>query len=545
MLQTDLANLRLENEGETRHHIVAGQPALLLGGQLHNSTSSDLGRAREVFDQVVELGGNAVTATVSWHLIEPEEGRFDLTAVDELVAMARERDLALTLLWFGAFKNAASTYAPRWVRADTKRFPRAQLGEAARGGAFGLPGTPVLSVFSPNLRAADGRAFEILTEHLAALGAAQSAGGPLVMVQVENETGLLGAARDHSAAAERAWNAPVPPELVSWLVLHPEANGTAARLWREHGSRLHGTWAEVLGSSSGAEESFMAWGFASYCGELAALGARHLDVSYYANAWLGPQPGQDKPGQYPSGGPVFGQVDVWKAAAPQLSALCPDVYVDDVKAGTAGYWRQDNPVVIPESRLAVGNLLWAVGRGAVGFNVFGVDDLRTDGQFARAFQLLRGANQVIVQAQQEGRIRPVLLEAGQQARVEIGDLVWTLRASAEVLESMFLDAGVQVRTQAAQVLPETTQAALVPSLADTRAMALLVDLGQDEILAIGQGLMFEVAGADGAVVEIDEAWEGIYVDGQWVPGRNLNGDERLNLLPLDRLSEVRIRVLRC
>lgn len=544
MSLTDLASLRPENQGETRHHLVAGQPTLLLGGQLHNSTSSDLTRAREVFDRVVELGGNAVTATVSWHLIEPEEGLFDLSAVDELVAMAREKGLALTLLWFGAFKNAASTYAPRWVRADADRFPRAQLGEGMGAGAFVRPGTPVLSVFSPELRAADRRAFEVLTEHLEELGAAQSAGGPLVMVQVENETGLLGAARDHSTVAERVWNAPVPPELVSWLEAHPEASGTAARLWREHGSRRHGTWAEVLGSSRGAQESFMAWGFASYCDELAAAGASHLDVAYYANAWLGPQPGQDEPGQYPSGGPVAGQLDVWKAAAPRLSALCPDIYVDDVKAGTEGYWRQDNPVVIPESRLSVGNLLWTVGCGAVGFHVFGVDDLRTDGQHARAFRLLRGANEVIVQAQREGRIRPVLLDAGQHARVEIGGLVWTLRSSAEVLAAMFLDAGVQVRTQAAGTLPETTEEALVPSPADTRAMALLIDLGQDELLAIGQGLMLEVTGADGGLVEIDDAWEGSYVEGQWVPGRNLNGDERLNLLPLDRLSAVRIRVLR-
>ncbi|QPL05259.1 MULTISPECIES: DUF5597 domain-containing protein [Actinomyces] len=520
-------------------------PGLLLGGQLHNSTSSDLARAREVFDRVVALGGNAVTATVSWHLVEPEEGVYDFSGVDPLVDMARERGLALTLLWFGAYKNAASTYAPRWVRADASRFPRAELGAASAGpSAFSRPGTPVLSVFSAELRAADRRAFEALTAHLASTGAAQADGGPLVMLQVENETGLLGAGRDHSAVANAAWAAQVPTTLTDWLAAHPDARGTAARLWREHGSRSAGTWAELFGQDAWAEETFMAAGFAAYCGELAAAGAERLDVTYYANAWLGPQPGQDLPGQYPSGGPVGGQVDVWRALAPALAFLGPDVYVDDVKTALAPYVRGDNALVVPESRLAVGNLFWALGSGAVAFSVFGVDDVRTDGQLAAAYRLLGGAGEVIRAAQREGRVRPVLLESGESAVVELGGLRWTLRGSMDVLKAMFLDAGVAVRTEAAEAPSESVGDALVTSPADTRATAVLVDLGGDELLAIGQGLMFEVEGADGSLVEIDDAWEGAYVDGAWVAGRNLNGDERLNLLPPDSLGAVRLRVLR-
>lgn len=576
-----------------RHVLIGGRPRLLLGGQLHNSTSSDLDRARAAFDRVVAMGGNAVTATVSWHLVEPVEGSYDFSGVDPLVDMARERGLALTLLWFGAFKNAASTYAPRWVRADAERFPRADLGGAggAGGGAFSRPGTPVLSVFAPALLDADRRAFAELTRHLAEVDGAST----VVMVQVENETGLLGAARDHSAPARAAWEAEVPAALLDRLAEcsdavgrpgaagaagaagtvgadgavgtvgaddaagavgtagmidepgsgdRPGAGGTAGRLWRERDRRARGTWAEVFGEDEWAQEVFMAWGFASYCGALAAAGARHLDVPFYVNAWLGPQPGQDLPGRYPSGGPVAGVVDVWKAAAPALALLGPDIYVDDVKAAVAGYVREDNALLVPESRPAVGNLLWAVGCGAIGFNVFGVDDVRADGRLAAAYRLLAGAEEVIIAAQRSGRIRPVLLEAGQTAVVGLGGLTWTLRGSGEVLRSMFLDAGVQVRTEAGAGEPETTDEALVAAPADTRAMAVLVDLGDDELLAIGQGLMFEVAGVPGEVVEIDDAVEGRYEAGVWVSGRNLNGDERLNLLPLDRPAAVRIRVLR-
>ncbi|MDU0347967.1 DUF5597 domain-containing protein [Actinomyces sp. MRS3W] len=529
------------NRCETRHLRIAGRPRLLLGGQLHNSTSSDLSSAREAFDRVVALGGNAVTATVSWHLVEPSEGRFDFAGVDALIDLARERDLALTLLWFGAWKNAASTYAPRWVRADTARFPRAELEtDGAGGAAFTRPGTPVLSVFSPELLSADRRAFTALARHIADVDDA----GVVVMIQVENETGLLGAARDHCVGAEAAWAAPVPGQLLGWLAEHPDATGTAARLWREQGRPSAGTWPEVFGSDEWAQEVFMAWAIASHCEALAASASQHLDVPYYANAWLGPQPGQELPGQYPSGGPTAGVLDVWQAAAPSLALLGPDIYIDDVKGTTAAYARPDNPLLIPESRLAVGNLFWTVGSGAIGFNVFGVDDVRPDGQFSSAYHLLGGAEDVIIAAQREGRIRPVLLEAGESAVVELGGLSWTVRDAGAALRQMFLDAGVRVRTDADAGGEESDASALVPSPADTRAMGILIDLGDDEILAIGQGLMFDVAGQVGEIVEIDDAVEGCYEAGEWVSGRHLNGDERLSLLPLDRLAAVRIKVLR-
>ena len=72
-------------------------------------------------------------------------------------------------LWFGAFKNAHSTYAPTWVRADTDRFPRAVVNETTRP-AFTYAGAmrrPTLSVFGEELREADARAFAAFMRHLA------------------------------------------------------------------------------------------------------------------------------------------------------------------------------------------------------------------------------------------------------------------------------------------------------------------------------------------------------------------------------------------
>ncbi|MET0974750.1 MAG: beta-galactosidase, partial [Leifsonia sp.] len=186
----------------------AGRPALLLGGQVHNSSSSSVEAIASSFAHVRRLNGNAVFAPVSWALTEPEEGVLDFTLVDAMLDHARRNDLRLVLLWFGAFKNAASTYAPRWVRADDTRFPRAVL-ETSGVPVFSYAGAtpkPVLSVFCPELREADATAFEALLRHLDRADTDDT----VAMIQVENETGLLGDSRDRGPLARAAWESAVP-----------------------------------------------------------------------------------------------------------------------------------------------------------------------------------------------------------------------------------------------------------------------------------------------------------------------------------------------
>ncbi len=120
----------------------------------------------------------------------------------------------------------------------------------------------------------------------------------------------------------------------------------------------------------------MAWHFGRYVEALAAAGKAVKPLPMYANAWLGPQPGQPEAGDYPSGGPASRVLEVWKCAAPSLDFLSPDIYVDDVKAAIAPYDRPDNPLFVPESRVATGNVFWTLGLGAFGFSAFGIDDIR-------------------------------------------------------------------------------------------------------------------------------------------------------------------------
>ena len=141
--------------------IVDGRPVLLLGGQLHNSSPSSPAYMEPIWDRLAGMGIRTVIGAASWAQVEPVEGTFDFSTVDAQIEQARSRGMRLVLIWFGAFKNAASTYAPVWVRRDVGRFPRA-VAAGTDTALFTYPGAmpkPVLTVFSPNLLDADRRAF--------------------------------------------------------------------------------------------------------------------------------------------------------------------------------------------------------------------------------------------------------------------------------------------------------------------------------------------------------------------------------------------------
>src|ERR1700723_268188 len=102
--------------------LVDGQPFLILGGQIHNSSAwpSEL---PQVWESMAALHANTVEAPVYWEQLEPQQGQFDFTNVDQVVEGARAHDLHVILLWFGTWKNGNMHYAPEWVKTDPVRFP--------------------------------------------------------------------------------------------------------------------------------------------------------------------------------------------------------------------------------------------------------------------------------------------------------------------------------------------------------------------------------------------------------------------------------------
>lgn len=60
---------------------------------------------RDVWPKLKEQNVNTVLANASWDAIEPAEGCFDFSRLDQVIYDARRHGLHLILLWFGSFKN--------------------------------------------------------------------------------------------------------------------------------------------------------------------------------------------------------------------------------------------------------------------------------------------------------------------------------------------------------------------------------------------------------------------------------------------------------
>ena len=82
-----------------------------------------------IWDRLAAMGIRTVIGAASWAQVEPVEGEFDFSTVDAQIEAARTRGMRLVLIWFGAFKNAGSTYAPGWVRGEPGALPpRGRVG---------------------------------------------------------------------------------------------------------------------------------------------------------------------------------------------------------------------------------------------------------------------------------------------------------------------------------------------------------------------------------------------------------------------------------
>lgn len=323
-----------------------GKPCILRAGEIHNSSSADLGyMEQQVWPALEGLGLNALILPVAWESIEPEEGMFDFTLAEGLIRQARQRGMRLVLLWFGLWKNAESNYIPGWVKRDGVRFFRAQKVTGEQ-----------LNSISPLCAAAvekDAAAFAALMAFLKEFDGNEQT---VVMVQVENEVGLLGSDRDYSPAAEATFGGELP--------------AGAAQAYAKSGS-----WAPAFGTD--AAELFMAWHYAAAIEAITAAGQAKYPLPCYTNAWLEQWPWL--PGSYPSGGPQAKVHKMWRAAAPSLCCLAPDIYVPYIAQVCNEYRQQGNPLFVPEARKDVGSVTFmlnaVLGQDAICYAPFGVEDL--------------------------------------------------------------------------------------------------------------------------------------------------------------------------
>ena len=286
----------------------------ILGGELSNSAATSVEDIEEVMPRMRALGLNTVLVPAYWEFVEPVEGQFDFTLIDRTIDVARREQLQVVFLWFGAWKNSMSCYAPGWFKQDTKRFPRAMTAEGKQ--------MEIASCFSDNVLQADLKAFSALMQHIKERDPQREV---VVMMQIENEIGMLESARDHSPLAEKAYN-------------------------KER-------WAERYGTDEYADEKFMALSYARYVEHLAKAAREIHDMPLYVNAAMNSR--GRHPGEYPSAGPLAHLIDFWHEGAPSIDLLAPDIYDTGFKSWCAQYAMplrpQDggkikNRLFIPESR---------------------------------------------------------------------------------------------------------------------------------------------------------------------------------------------------
>ncbi|WP_116812532.1 DUF5597 domain-containing protein [Steroidobacter cummioxidans] len=504
IFSTASATPRLERQGSTMRLIVNDQPMLVLGGELGNSSASSAAYMAPYWPKLKQMNVNTVLAPVSWELIEPVEGRFVWTSLDQLLRDARAHDMKLVLLWFGAWKNSMSTYVPSWVKRDQARFPRVQLPNGQS--------TDILSAFSIATRDADARAFAALLNRIKEVDSKQST---VVMVQVENEIGMLPVAREYGAEANRLFAERVPAELMSHLDAS-RANRTGLHeLWAEQGGKREGTWVEVFGEGDAAAEAFTAWHYSRFVEALVVAGKAAYPLPMFVNAALNRM--NKAPGEYPSGGPLPHLLDVWKAGAPSLDLLAPDIYFPNFVDLAARFRRADNALFIPEANNAdkpevPANAFYAFGKlDAIGFSPFSIESIadRKPNPLADAYAVLRQLSPAILSAQGLARMsgfKPRILEDQTVLDMPVTEDIGGYRFTVSFIDPW---------------MPEAQQSTATHG-------GLIIQTGPEDYLIAGQGIVVTARpiGPGPPLAGIDQAWEGTFdSQGRWLPGRLLNGDQ--------------------
>ena len=422
----------------------------ILGGELSNSAATSVEDIDEVLPRMKALGLNTVLVPVYWELMEPAEGKMDFTLVDRTIDVARRLGLKIVPLWFGAWKNSMSCYAPEWFKRDVKRFPRAVTAE-------GKP-LEIASCFSDNVLQADLKAFSALMQHIAEKDPQREV---VIMMQIENEIGMLESARDHSPLAEKVYRQAVPQTLLKALNI-----------------KKQGTWAEVFGNDDYADEKFMAWHYACYVEHLAKAARRIHNMPLYVNAAMNSR--GRKPGEYPSAGPLAHLADIWRTGAPSIDILAPDIYDTGFKAWASQYamplrpqdgGKVKNRLFIPESRCCENSgvrALYAFGEHqALGFSPFAIDQAATreTESVTQAYSIL---SQILLLKQQNS---------------------WGLLFDQEDRERVIDDGGVVMTCRHYFTLPWDARATDGSTWLEGGAM--IVRLGKFDYLLAGSGVVVD------------------------------------------------------
>lgn len=490
----------LKKTGGVTQLIVDGKPFIILGGELGNSSASTLEYMAPVWPKLKALHLNTVLMPVYWELIEKEEGRFDFSLVEQLIAEARKNDLRVVILWFAAWKNSMSSHAPAWIKLNQDQFPRVRDDKGRSH--------EILTPFSENNLQADLKAFTAFMKFIRDFDGKKQT---VVLIQVENEIGMLPTARDYHPAANEAFQRDVPRGLMEYMERNRgQLVPWLQEVWKNNGFKISGNWEEVFGKGLQADEIFMAWHFSRFADRIIEDGKAVYPLPMFVNAALN-RPNRDPGSGYPSAGPLPHLMDVWKAAGPSIDFLAPDIYFPNLKHWCDLYVQQGDPLFIPEHRFdktAAAKSLYAIGHyAALGFSPFSIESSEEPEEepLGKIYHLIADLAPLITSHQVQGRTDGVLLDKENQETVlRMGKYQFTFRHDY----TLGWSPGAKE-----EEWPATG--------------AIIIHTGENEFYVAGSGIVatFKPAEDESLNAGILKTEEGLFEKGGWKILRHLNGDQ--------------------
>lgn len=480
---------------------VKGEPFFALSGEIHNSSASNLEYMEEhVWKQIEGMHLNSLIVPLYWETIEPEEGVFDFTLADGLIAQAREREMHLIFLWFGLWKNAESFYVPGWMKKDSQTYWRVEneMGEKIN----------TISPFCEKAVEKDAHAFSTLMEHIREIDEDEST---VIVMQVENEIGLLNTARDYSNMANEKFAEEVPEEIAALY-------------------NVRGDWKTAFAEN--AEEYFMAYYFAKAVEKITSAGREKYPLPCYANAWLRQYPWYA--GSYPSGGPVREVHKIWKQMAPSLFTLAPDIYVPYVANVLDEYGYEGNPLFVPEIRkdaVTASYALYAFGKqNAICYAPFGIEELSLSPE-----EVDRPPMEVMIAL----NIDPSAFEiqGSKEYLSRTYELIQEMKPlylkyrGTEHLNAYVRKSDTDFGTYFWFKEYDIAVAYAPKMSAKPLAAGMIYELSENKFLIVGMNssFTFRAKEGEGKKVNYIRAEEGKICNGEWIPGRILNGDEQMSV----------------
>ena len=494
--------------------MVDGAPYLMLNDQVNNSSAWPA-MLPKVWPAIDRLHANTVEIPVYWEQLEPVQGKFDFSVVDALLAGARQHKVHLVLLWFGTWKNGAMHYTPEWVKRNPVKYPRITS-------ANGTPGD-TMSPFGAATLEADKTAFVALMKHLKATDPRHT----VLMLQVENEINAYGSQRDYCPEATKLFAGQVPADFAAAMHVKP------------------GTWTEAFGLE--AENTFQTWSIARYIEQIAKAGKAAYGLPLYLNHSLENPLAASREGRPEWSAMTDHVLDIWKATAPSLDLVAPDIYMPQYaqyEKIVKTYARKDNALFIPESGNSAQYARYpfmALGYGAIGWSMFGIDltgyvnaplgaaqidDTLIDA-YALDYELLGSMDREIARLNFEGKLQAVCEDPAVRSQTLVFG-PWTVTVGYG--QPQF--GGVRLGAAAATPNPDPT------------GRALVAQLGPDEFLVTGISARVDFRPTDAtsgkrrAYIRVEEE---TYVDGKWKMARIWNGDQTdygLNFRSLPQILHV-------